>query len=137
MKRFLKTLNFENGKIFACVDGDRYLIAEANPTAEIHELVTPVKAMGETGVVKSFLFSIIICPAPDFKRKIDNELLNKVSRFEITAYIFKPNGEFENIRFDDISLVEIQPDGNWTFECENQQLIRKIVSFFPSINEIS
>lgn len=131
----VKTLEFENGKIFAAVDGDRFLIAKADPVVEIHRFAAPLNQSNK-GVIKSRCLIITIDSEAEFTRNIDS-FINKISRFEIEADIFKPNGAYEVIRFNNISLKEISAFGKWTFECNDIDIIRKIITIFPSIDNDS
>ncbi len=128
-KRLIKTLYFENGKLYVTTQGRRILLAECLPKIEIYEHVTEIPVLGrQSYTVKKRHISIVICSDMEYTREADEKFLRTVSQFEVSADIQRADGVFENIIFDNLYPVEIDLDVDWTFETENQMLIRKVLA---------
>ena len=54
------------------------------------------------------------------------ELLRRVSRFELFADVLRSDGVIENIRFDSLIPDEIDLDGDWVFEINEYSLLKKL-----------
>lgn len=127
-KRLVKTLHFENGKLYATTQGRRILLAECRPKVEIYEHETDIPVLGrQSYTVKKRHISIVICSDMEYTRDVDEKFLRTVSQFELSADIQRVDGVFENIIFDGLYPVEIDLDIDWIFETENQMLIRKLL----------
>lgn len=127
-KRLVKTLHFENGKLYATTQGRRILLAECRPKVEIYEHETDIPVLGrQSYMVKKRHISIVICSDMEYTRDADENFLRTVSQFELSADIQRVDGVFENIIFDGLYPVEIDLDIDWIFETENQMLIRKLL----------
>lgn len=131
IRRLIKTLYFECGKLYIILEGRRILLANCEPKIEIFEHSTKVPILGKQGgSVKKHHITVVICGNLDFTREIDEEFLQSVTSFELTADIQREDGIFENIAFDKLDVSEIDLDGDWTFEIKGQaDLIRKLLTF--------
>ena len=124
-KRLIKTLPFESGELFGIVDGRRLLLARCCPKAELYECVTDVPVLGAHGYkIKQRTAGIVLCPSPD--TVVTEELLRRVSRFELFADVLRSDGVIENIRFDSLIPDEIDIDGDWVFEINEYSLLKKL-----------
>lgn len=131
IKRLIKTLYLERGKLYVILEGRRILLASCEPRIEIFEHSTNVPILGKQGgSVKKHHITVVICGNLDFTREINEEFLQSVTSFELTADIQREDGIFENIVFDKLDVSEIDLDGDWTFEIEGQtNLTRKLLDF--------
>lgn len=130
-KRLVKTLYFESGKLYSTTKGRRILLATCEPKIEIYEHLTDIPTLGKQGgTVKRRHVTVVICDNLDYTREVNEEFLKSVTCFELTADIQREDGVFENVIFNNLGLIEIDLDGDWTFEIEGQaDLIRKLLTF--------
>ena len=71
-KRLVKTLHFENGKLYAATQGRRILLAECQPKVEIYEHETDIPVLGrQSYTVKKRHISIVICSDMEYTRDVD------------------------------------------------------------------
>jgi hypothetical protein len=113
----IKTLNGENGELFAVTDGRRFMIARCRPKIELYEYAQEIKILGaRPGAVKTHHSAIVLCPEPETVGSIDADYLSAVSRFELVCDVRRGDGKFERTTFDNLIPDEIDLDGDWVFE---------------------
>ena len=62
---------------------------------------------------------------------IDEKIISSVSRYSILAEIWRRDGIFETITFDNIIPTEIDLDGAWKFEVEvDARLLKKLMQLW-------
>jgi len=129
VKRLLQTIPLEDGELF-CVNGGRcILLASCQARAEIYEYRTSVPTLREKSAqIKRRGVTIVLCSDLEPTRALDEVFLRKVSRFELQADIQRRDGVFESIRFDPLTVEEIDLFGTWTFTLEDQKLTEKLLS---------
>lgn len=128
-KTLIKTLNLENGKLYGEINGRRICMAECEPMVEIYEHNTTVPFIGSVSYgIKKHHITIIICDNMQQTNDIDEKILSSVSRYGISADIWRKDGIFESITFDNIIPTEIDLDGAWKFEADvDARLLRKLM----------
>lgn len=120
-KRMIKSIPLEQGELYGIISGRRILLAKCNPRVEIMEHSTNVPILGAKSYqIKKRHIAIVLCPSPDGAREIDEAFLQTVTRFELSADMQRTDGIFENLIFDALTPREIDLDGDWTFETEEQ-----------------
>lgn len=117
MTTLLNTLFSEKGDLFTIGHGRRVLFAHCKPQINIYEKSTQVSVLGERGYgKKSMRFTIALCGDMEFACDAVEEALQKAERYELTADILRNDGIVERFYFHNVSLVEINPAGEWEFE---------------------
>ncbi|GFI33094.1 hypothetical protein IMSAGC013_04501 [Lachnospiraceae bacterium] len=120
-KRMIKSIPLEQGELYGIISGRRILLAKCNPRVEIMEHSTNVPILGaQSYQIKKRHIAIVLCPSPDAAREIDEAFLQTVTRFELSADMQRTDGIFENLIFDALTPREIDLDGDWIFETEEQ-----------------
>lgn len=130
IKKLLRTIELENGELFAIVGSNRYLLATCQPNIEIYEHLASVAILGQQhkGVKKRHIV-IALCPAPDFTREVNDEFLQRVSGFELKGDVWRQDGVFEMLVLNRLTLTEIEPNGNWRFEVNTpDKIAEKLLS---------
>lgn len=127
IKRLVKTLMLENGKLFGTVGDQRVTLAYCEPRVEIYEHQQDIPVMNKRSYsVKKIHAAIVLCPTPETTRTVDAEYLSRISHFELSADTQRQDGIFEALRLD-LSPLEIDLDGDWEFELVGSpELIRKL-----------
>lgn len=131
MKRLVKTLTGENGKLYTVQDGNRVLLANCIPQLEIYEEVTHIPALGAGAKVKKRHISLVLCGEPELTREVDTGFFRTVKRFDLSADFQRTDGVFETLFFDALIPEEIDLDGDWTFlVLDNPELLKKALTRF-------
>lgn len=127
IKRLVKTLRLEDGKLYGTVGDQRVTLAYCEPRVEIYEHRQDIPVMNKRSYgVKKMHAAIVLCPTPETTRAVDAEYLSRVSRFELSADIQRQDGIFETLRLD-LEPTEIDLDGDWEFELiGSPELIKKL-----------
>lgn len=126
IKRLIKTIGLENGRLYCVVGAKRFCLAECEPKIEIYEHSTHVNSVGAMRYsVKKRHITIVLCENPELTREVDEEFFRGVIRFELTADMQRTDGVFEVIRLDNLIPNEIDLDGEWQFELAGQNDIVK------------
>ena len=129
MQTLIKTLQAESGELYAVRDGRRTLLATSAPRVEIYEHARKIPVLGKTNYpVKSHIFSLVVCPGEDTTRKVDEDFLRSIARFDLTADIQREDGIFERIYFEGMIPREINLPGDWVFESDDSKLIKKLLA---------
>lgn len=119
MTTLLNTLISEKGELFVMGQGRRILFAHCKPQISIYEKSVQVPVLGKTGYwKKSRCFIIALCGDMEFTCSAVEESMQKAERYELTADLLRNDGIVERFYFHNISLVEINPAGEWEFELE-------------------
>lgn len=117
MTTLLNTLFSENGELFTIGQGRRVLFAQCKPEIRIYEKTMQVPLLGKPGYrKKSMRFTVVLCGDMEFTSDTVEETMRKAERYELTADILRNDGIVERFYFHNISLVEINPKGEWEFE---------------------
>lgn len=127
IKRLIKTVKLESGKLYGTVGDQRITLAYCEPRVEIYEHRQDIPVMNNRNYgVKKIHAAIVLCPTPETTRTVDAEYLSRISRFELSADTQRLDGIFEALRLD-LSPLEIDLDGDWEFELiGSPELIRKL-----------
>lgn len=93
------------------------MFAHCKPRISIYEKATRVPVLGEHGYLKkSMRFAIVLCGDTEFTCSAVEERMQNAERYEMTADLLRNDGIVERFYFHNISLVEIDPAGEWEFE---------------------
>lgn len=131
IRRLIKTLPGERGKLFGIVEGQRLMIAECRPKIELYEHLTPVGTIGAAkNAVKKTHAVVVLCVDREPVRDADGVFFNNVSRFELQCDLQRCDGVFEVLHFDTLAPISIDLDGDWSFEAVMQpEQVRKLIAF--------
>ncbi len=102
MTILLNTLFSEKGELFAIGQGRRVVFAHCKPKISIKE--------------KSIRFTIVLCRDMEFTSSLVEEIMQKTERYELASDFLRNDGIVERFYFHNISLIEINPAGEWEFE---------------------
>lgn len=128
MTTLLNTLFGEKGDLFTIGHGRRVLFAHCKPQINIFEKSTQVSVLGGGHGIKSMRFTIALCGDMEFTSDAVEEALQKVERYELTADLLRNDGIVERFYFHNISLMEINPAGEWEFELNvTKEQIQKLL----------
>jgi hypothetical protein len=130
MRRLLKTIQLEDGKLYATIDGSRILLAECKPKIEVYEDRHKIRTIGSVGYsVKKLHITLVLCDNMEFSREVDLELLNRISAFDLSAELQRKDGVFEVLPFYNLLPDELDLDGEWSFEVpKNSDVMNKLLS---------
>ncbi|MBQ6163928.1 MAG: hypothetical protein IJK23_05590 [Clostridia bacterium] len=117
MKKIIKTIYADNGKLYATASGRRGLLAECTPKIEIIEESHLVKTVGGSAYpVKKIFASVVICGDMEYERDVDLAYLKTVTDYALTMDVTRRDGIAEEIQFVSLIPVEITLDDRWIFE---------------------
>ena len=130
MERLIKTISCEKGELYNIVGDKRLLLARCEPKLEIYEHSQSIPILGKRSYdVKRLHAVLVLCGEPELTRAVDEEYLERITRFEFVADIQRSDGVFESMKFDNILPVEIWLDGDWTFEVAcSSKLARRLLN---------
>ncbi|MDO4301245.1 MAG: hypothetical protein Q4D26_07645 [Clostridia bacterium] len=129
MKKLLKTLFLENGELYSIIDNRRTILAHCKPKIEIYEDATNISTIGKGYKVKKKRLSIILCNDLELTREVDENYFHKVIRFELVGDFQRTDGVFERLTFDSLTPMEIDLDGDWSFEIIGEsEFIKKLLT---------
>ena len=123
----LKTIPLSDGRLYATADGMRCLLASTVPVLEVYEKEIAVPIMGRGRTVKKTAYSLILCKDNEFTREVDNEYLKNITAFDLTAQAQREDGIFEVIRFNNLDLESIEPNGEWVFNTVLSDRVRALL----------
>ena len=83
--------------------------------------------MGRGRTVKKTAYSLILCKDNEFTREVDNEYLKNITAFDLTAQAQREDGIFEVIRFNNLDLESIEPNGEWVFNAVLSDRVRALL----------
>lgn len=128
MTTLLNTLYSEKGELFIIGQGRRVLFAHCKPRISIYEKSTQIPVLGNSGCQKkSVKFIIALCKDTEFTCSVAEEAMKKAERYEMTADLLRNDGIAERFYFHNISLIEINPAGEWEFELAvTDEQVRKL-----------
>jgi hypothetical protein len=130
METLIKTLYGENGELYTTAKGRRILLTRVVPKFELYEHTTSVPVLGKIGYgVKTRRFTLVICPGENTTRAVDADFLRSVSRFDLVVDMQREDGIFERMKFDGLIPQEIDLDGDWVFESDNADMVKKLLEF--------
>lgn len=126
MKRVIKSIPVENGKLYALADGSRYLLADCTARIEIVEDATELPVLGKGKVITKRAATILITFEHSPRFTADPMALNG---FGFQGEVLRQDGAYEQIGFDHCLLVsdlDLTEAGECTFEiqCSQEQLRR-------------
>ena len=119
MTTLINMLVSEKGQLFTIGHGRRVRLACCKPEISIYEKVTKVPVLGKAGYAeKRMRFTVTLCRDMEFSHEVTDEALRKVERYELTADLMRNDGIVERFYFHNVSLEEINPEGEWKFEVD-------------------
>ena len=123
----LKTIPLSDGRLYATADGMRCLLASTVPVLEVYENETTVPILGKGRQIKKMSYSLVLCKDSEFTREVDNEYLKNITAFDLTAQAQREDGIFEVIRFNNLDLESIEPNGEWVFNAVLSDRVRALL----------
>ena len=129
MKRLLRTIPCERGKIYYSYQGNRYLLAECEPEIEIYEESTSVPVLGSRSYgVKRLHMALAICGERSYTLECGPDVFQPGKRFSLSADVLRQDGIYEVFHFEDMIPEDIALDGNWVFSLnEPPEVIRRLL----------
>ena len=127
----LKTIPLLDGRLYATTGGMRCLLASTVPVLEVYENETTVPILGKGRQVKKRSYSLVLCKDSEFTREVDNEYLQSVTAFDLTAQVQRADGVFEVITFNNIEPESIQSDGDWVFNAPVTERMKSVFNIQP------
>ncbi|MDO4765170.1 MAG: hypothetical protein Q4A29_03850 [Eubacteriales bacterium] len=114
MKILIDTIKTENAELYSIENGKRYLYAKPVAKIEHYEEQTKMALLGSLSCkVRKRRITLAVLGV-----HATIEKLEKITRFELIADIQRPDGVYQRIRFDKLIPVDLDLDGEWTFETE-------------------
>ncbi|MCD7817849.1 MAG: hypothetical protein LUH07_02200 [Lachnospiraceae bacterium] len=126
-KTLLRSIEFERGELYSRMNGRRCLFARCTPRLEIYEHETTVPILGEGRKIKKVSYSLVICQDLDLTRPTREDDFSTVTVYDLSAQILKEDGVYQVITFDNIIPSEIHLDGDWIFETQLPEELKKII----------
>ena len=123
----LQTIPLSDGELYATTDNRRCLLSTTVPVLEVYEKEIAVPIMGRGRTVKKTAYSLILCKDNEFTREVDNEYLKNITAFDLTAQAQREDGIFEVIRFNNLDLESIEPNGEWVFNTVLSDRVRALL----------
>lgn len=123
----LQTIPLSDGELYATTDNRRCLLSTTVPVLEVYEKEIAVPIMGRGRTVKKTAYSLILCKDNEFTREVDNEYLKNITAFDLTAQAQREDGIFEVIRFNNLDLESIEPNGEWVFNAVLSDRVRALL----------
>ena len=123
----LQTIPLSDGELYATTDNRRCLLSTTVPVHEVYEKEIAVPIMGRGRTVKKTAYSLILCKDNEFTREVDNEYLKNITAFDLTAQAQREDGIFEVIRFNNLDLESIEPNGEWVFNAVLSDRVRALL----------
>ena len=127
----LKTIPLSDGRLYATAGGMRRLLASTVPVLEVYENETTVPILGKGRQVKKRSYSLVLCKDSEFTREVDNEYLQSITAFDLTAQVQRADGVFEVITFNNIEPESIQSDGDWVFNAPVTERMKSVFNIQP------
>ena len=127
----LKTIPLLDGRLYATTGGMRCLLASTVPVLEVYENETTVPILGKGRQVKKRSYSLVLCKDSEFTREVDNEYLQSITAFDLTAQVQRADGVFEVITFNNIEPESIQSDGDWVFNAPVTERMKSVFNIQP------
>ena len=132
IKELIKTLDGENGKLYAIHKNNRINIGEGLCAIEVYECSSDVKMLGDLrSYIRKSYYSTVNFEGLELTRSVDDDFLSNVSRFEIVCSVQKGSGIFERITFYNILLLELSNTfTDWIFDVEDKDgITKKLLNF--------
>ena len=128
MKKLIKTVEGADCKIFGIKNHQRYLIANATPRIEIYQNITSVNVLGKnTSQIKTYEFSLIICPDPEIDSRIDCDILNDVGCFDLTMFLKRKDDVFVPFEFRGLANFDIDQYEDWVFRVDDLEVTKELI----------
>nr|DAM31675.1 MAG TPA: hypothetical protein [Caudoviricetes sp.] len=126
MQRVIKTIPAERGKLYALINGDRYLLAECHANIEIIEDAEEIPVLGRGRVITDRSVTILVTFAHKPRFGVN---LASLSGFGFQGEVLRQDGVYERMVFDHCLLasdLDLTEAGECTFEirCSAEQLKR-------------
>ena len=126
MKRVLKTILVENGKLYAVAEGSRYLLADCSATIEIVEETEELPVLGKGRVITNRGITLLITFDHKPRFTVNPAVL---AGFGFQGEVLRRDGLYEQMTFDHCLLasdLDLTEAGECTFEiqCSPEQLRR-------------
>lgn len=126
MKRTLiKSLEGTNGHIYGVSKGRRVQIASCDMNIEVWEDAGKIPILNASGKSKKYRIALIL-PYNINGELSPDELAHK--RIEIEADIVRLDGGYERMFFEEFTTVELDTAGEWVFETDDIEIIKKLLA---------
>lgn len=119
METLIKTIIGENGELISTKNGRNIHFANVDLKLEIYETRLAVKSLSVNGVKRTHGV-LAVTFNHETSQELTEELLEAITRFILVGDFQRPDGVYERMTFDDITLlddIEIDnPEQEWEFE---------------------
>ena len=127
MKKLIKTINGESCEVFAISHHNRVMIGKAKPEIEIYEESVEVPSVGTNIRCKRTYFSVCICPNPDMKMDITNDVLNSLTAFDLSMLLPRKDDVLVPFVLHGISSAELSTE-QWLFEITDAETVKRLLA---------
>lgn len=124
MKTLVKRLYGKNSGIYTVKDGRRTRLSDCETKIEIYEETKRLPSLGG-GSIKKYTVAVALCGGID----AEEDDIKDVSAFDVVTDLKRLDGIYERIFLDNLSPVEIDLFGDWTFEIADRKQIYNLVGF--------
>ena len=128
VQTLIKTLNAENGELFAIIEGRRISLSKCPVKVEIYEISANTPILGIIGYeIRVHHEAKVRC---ETTRHISNDFMKTISRYEIIGDIQRADGIFERINFDNLNLATFNLfNGSWVYHVTDRNMIEKLLNY--------
>ena len=125
MKRIIKTLPCEDGRLFATSAGERREFAQFSGRVEITEHTALVPILGQIHKgTKRIYASFIVCEDVAYTRQIEESFIHSGKVYDATADVAGRQLTFAGLHFTDSDPIR----NELTFEITDVELIQKLLA---------
>ena len=124
MKTLVKRLYGKNSSIYTVKDGRRTRLSDCETRIEIYEETKRLSALGG-GVLKKYSVAVALCGDVD----AEEDDIKDVSSFDVVTDLKRVDGIYERMFLDNLTPVEIDLFGDWTFEISDRKQIDNLTGF--------
>jgi len=116
MKTLIKTIAGADCEIFAVKHHQRFRVGSATPTVEIYQNSTQMPVLGQPGgQIKTYEFSLIICPNPELDSLLHEGLLDETTIFDLKMLLQREDEVFIPFELAGLTEFSISTLGKWEF----------------------
>ena len=128
MKNLIKSIEGAECKVCAIKNNQRLFIAYAVPKIEVYQINSKVNVLGKTtSQIKTYEFSLIICPDPKIDNGSGGGRLNGVAFFDLNMLLKRNDGIFVPFEFRGLTDFDIDQFKDWIFRVDDHEMTRKLI----------
>lgn len=122
IKTLTRSIQADNGRVYACKEGRRVLISECSVKVEFYNYKAKIPILGTSQTdIKERHVHIVVGSDHEYTRNIDTNYLSSISTFDLSFDIQREDGIFETITCNNAIPIEIDIDDKWIFDITNNK----------------